>query len=59
MSPNEYRINERINKAKKLLMSENMTVQEVAVILGFENVGYFCKLFKEKTGTSPGKYGDV
>ena len=50
---------EKINKAKNLLLSGNMTVQEVARILGFENVGYFCKLFKEKTGISPGKYGNI
>ena len=57
MSPNEYRINETINRAKKLLVAENMTVQEISLVLGFEDSGYFCKLFKEKTGVSPGKYG--
>ena len=55
-APGEYRLNEKINRAKKLLSSHTMTVEEVSSSLGFTECGYFCKLFKKKTGVSPGKY---
>ncbi len=56
MAPGEYRLSRKISRAKKLLSSGNMSVEEVAYSLGFTECGYFCKLFKKKTGVSPGKY---
>jgi len=56
MAPGEYRLSRKISRAKKLLSSGSMSVEEVAYSLGFTECGYFCKLFKKKTGISPGKY---
>ena len=55
-APGEYRLNEKINRAKKMLSTHAMTVEEISEFLGFSECGYFCKLFKKKTGVSPGKY---
>lgn len=45
-----------IEKAKTMLLSSNSTVSEVAYALGFEYPQYFSKLFRSKTGMSPGSY---
>ena len=48
-----------IEKAKTLLLGSDSTVSEVAYALGFEYPHYFSKLFKAKTGMSPGSYRHV
>ena len=42
--------------AKKLLLSTDMSVTEVALDSGFEDTCYFIRLFKEKYGITPHKY---
>lgn len=56
MSPIRYKNHLRIEQAKRLLKSEECTVKEVAVMLGFENVYYFSRVFKDHTGMSPTQY---
>jgi AraC-like DNA-binding protein/mannose-6-phosphate isomerase-like protein (cupin superfamily) len=54
--PVEY-INEyRLSIAAKLLMESGLSVTEVGSACGFENSGYFGRLFKDNHGISPGKY---
>lgn len=49
----EY-INElRINDAKALLSTTNLTVTEIAFTIGFNSSNYFSKLFTEAVGFSP------
>lgn len=57
MSPVQYRNHMRISRAKKLLLYDSATVDEVSRALGFEDAAYFSKLFKKKTGCSPSRYG--
>ncbi|MES2134199.1 MAG: helix-turn-helix transcriptional regulator [Bacteroidota bacterium] len=45
-----------IEEAKNLLLSSNKTVSELAYTLGFEYPQYFSRLFKSKTGMTPGEY---
>ena len=45
-----------IDKAKRLLLSTSMTVNETAYALGFEYPQYFSRLFKQKTGVTPGAF---
>ena len=46
----------RIDKAKKLLRQNDLTVTEISDMLGFISVHYFCRLFKKRTGLSPTMY---
>jgi AraC-like DNA-binding protein len=55
-SPNQYHLNLRLNKARGLLMSTELTINEVASQTGFDSVFYFSKLFKKKNGVSPRYY---
>lgn len=52
----EYLTKLRIEEAKKLLMEKDMTIIEVASEVGYEDAGYFSKVFKKCTGISPAQY---
>ena len=52
-SPVKYRNNLRIERAKELLGEGSFTVSEVAYQSGFENVGYFCRYYRQIAGESP------
>lgn len=52
MSPNEFIVNERINKAKHLLKL-NYSVKETAFQTGFSDTNYFTRVFKQWVGTTP------
>ncbi len=54
-SPVKYRNNLRIERAKELLSEGNFTISEVAYASGFENVGYFCRCYRQITGEAPGQ----
>jgi AraC-like DNA-binding protein len=55
-SPNQYHINIRLNRAKDLLASTALNINEVAEQTGFDSVFYFSKLFKIKNGLSPNAF---
>ena len=55
-SPIEYRIDQRIEYAKKLLNTGEMTAFEVALECGFDDPAYFCRVFKKQTGVTAGEY---
>ena len=59
MSPIEYRNHLRMERAKVLLSDGELSVGEIAAMLGFENGYYFSRMFKEHTGMSPSKYGEM
>jgi AraC-like DNA-binding protein len=45
-----------IERAKSRLLGSHDSVSEIAFSLGFETPQHFSKLFKSKTGLSPGAY---
>lgn len=51
-----YYTQRKIEAAKQLLADKNKKIYEVAQACGYNDVGYFCKVFKKYTGTSPGEY---
>jgi AraC-like DNA-binding protein len=58
MTPYQYFIQIKINKAESLLEDKDVSVQYAAAKLGFEDPYYFSRLFKNKTGVSPSKWRD-
>ena len=54
--PIRYLNTVRIEYAKELLSSGLYTMEEIATACGFNNVYYFSRVFKEYTGSSPGRY---
>ncbi|WP_430884246.1 helix-turn-helix transcriptional regulator [Fusibacter sp. JL216-2] len=53
-SPTEYIRNFKLARARDMLKSKNVT--EVCYELGYENVSYFIRLFKNKYGWTPKQY---
>lgn len=56
VSPAQYQIQLRINKAKDLLITTSKSFKELAVELGFESADYFFRLFRQKTGFTPSEF---
>lgn len=52
----EYLLEVKIDRAKILLMDEEMKIYDAAGIVGFGNPDYFSRKFREKTGMSPTRY---
>ena len=53
---NEYVTCVRMENAKRLLLSGEYRVYEVAEMVGYRNQAYFSTLFREQTGMKPNKY---
>lgn len=52
----EYLTRLRTEKAKLLLQEQTMTVEEIALAVGYANIYYFSNAFKSRTGKSPTAY---
>ncbi|GMQ57511.1 hypothetical protein AN1V17_19060 [Vallitalea sediminicola] len=46
----------KIEKAKDLLVSTKMTINQIAEEVGYNNVTSFIRRFKQLIGTTPGRY---
>lgn len=56
ISPQEYLLEVRMNKASALLMSTNFPVNQIANMVGYNDALTFSKTFKTKFGISPKSY---
>ena len=56
VSATEFIRNERLKLAADLLKNEKLSVSEIAYNVGFNDVGYFSKCFKEMYHVSPSDY---
>lgn len=56
VSPIQYLINLRLNRACYLLEHTSKSILEVALDCGFDNVSYFIRKFKEARGCTPKEY---
>ncbi len=56
MSISDYIIEERLKKARILLISTSIQISEIAMCIGYPNTAYFTKLFKRATGMTPKEY---
>lgn len=55
----EYVTFVRMERAKMLLRDQTLKVYEVAVLLGYNDVDYFSKVFKKQTSESPSIYREM
>jgi AraC family transcriptional regulator len=53
LTPHQYVINQRIERAKELLKRTDMTITEIAYLLGFSTPAHFTHYFRRKTGIAP------
>ncbi|RXP46219.1 AraC family transcriptional regulator [Lutibacter sp. HS1-25] len=56
VSPLQYYLLLKIEKSKELLLNTDKNQKEIAFELGFESDYYFNRLFKQKTGLTPGQF---
>ncbi|MFB2893512.1 helix-turn-helix domain-containing protein [Aerosakkonemataceae cyanobacterium BLCC-F50] len=56
VSPYQYVLRHRIDKAKQLLKQRKLTITDVALECGFANQTHFTKHFRKLTGTTPRAY---
>jgi AraC-like DNA-binding protein len=52
ISPMQYQLSVRVKKAKELAIQTNLSISEIAQMVGYSDVHTFGKMFKKKTGTS-------
>jgi len=52
----DYLTRQRIERAKELLGDSRMKLQDVCARVGYHDVKYFSRLFKQSTGLTPSKY---
>lgn len=52
----DYLSNLRIQKAEELLMCPEFKISEVAELVGYNDSGYFIKVFKNKSGCTPNQF---
>ena len=51
-----YLNNYKIEKSKNLLENTNMTLLDISLEVGFDNLSYFHKLFKRKYNLTPKEF---
>lgn len=52
----EYLNQQRVNKAKSLLIRHDMTMKEIIELSGFRSYTYFFKIFKDSEGLTPSEF---
>lgn len=56
MSPSQLLLKEKIDYAKRLMLTGNMPVKEICYASGFSDPNYFSRAFKKIEGISPGEF---
>ena len=52
----DYLTDLRIEKSKKMLNESDLNIKDICLKVGYWNTNYFIKVFKKKTGKTPGEY---
>jgi len=55
-TPHQFRVAERLDRAKRLLTTGEYPVTEVCLEVGFSSLGSFSDLFRRRVGVSPSEY---
>ncbi|WP_186325819.1 response regulator [Paenibacillus sp. Y412MC10] len=55
----QFLVDTRMSKAEELLRTTKLKVSEIAGNIGMSNISYFCSIFKQEFGLSPGEYQEL
>lgn len=55
-TPTKYMIDSKISKAKDLLLTTSLPMNQIASLCGYNDPLYFSRIFKKRVGTSPREY---
>ena len=58
LSPHQYVIQQRVERAKRLLGTTALTIREVALEVGFADQSHLARLFRRIMGSTPKEYRD-
>jgi AraC family transcriptional regulator len=56
VTPRQYIIQMRIDRAKELLRSRELSISDISLQCGFTNQSYFANVFRQITDTTPKAY---
>ena len=56
VSPVSYLLRYRTEMAAHLLLNSSMTIEEISFDCGFGSASYFCRMFRQYAGVTPGEY---
>ncbi len=56
ITPNDFLVKTRLNKAKEMLVKTALSIADIAIQCGFENIPYFSYTFKKELNISPGEF---
>jgi AraC family transcriptional regulator len=56
IAPYQYLIQQRVERAKRLLKQREMLISEIALDCGFANQTHLTKVFRQITGITPKVY---
>lgn len=56
VTPGRYLTGVKTNYAKKLLLSKELSVTDIAELCGFSDIYYFSRIFRNETGMTPTEY---
>lgn len=59
MSPRQWLLEHRLQKAAQMLQATDKTVQQIADACGFESLSHFNRYFKAKFGIAPSQYRNL
>jgi AraC family transcriptional regulator len=54
--PHRYLVQLRIEKARELLEASDLLIGEIAARVGYDDPGYFARLFRREVGATPAQY---
>ncbi|MDD4081486.1 MAG: helix-turn-helix transcriptional regulator, partial [Eubacteriales bacterium] len=52
----QFIVDERLNKAESLMRGKELTLLEIAGLVGIRNQSLFNRMFRKRYGESPGEY---
>lgn len=56
VSPYQYLLQQRIERAKKLLLQKSPNIADIALAVGFANQSHFTRQFKQVVGVTPKRF---